>query len=262
MNAGNFFDTEDSEDEVKFVNHNPTDYQSFHTFNESLNKLYEVVEKEKTILERAKNLQLWDENLPPRWRGASLSKMENPASKEALSIIKTKGKGSFFVIGPPGAGKTYLAYAILRKYIGLGWVTPTRIKVISEDIILNYAGGGFEGKAKFDKLFDKNNTVYLIDNVGMKQQYDSRREIPMLEQLLEHIYSNSLMVIFTSAHSSSSFANKMTTSGGSKLKHLIADRVVEIKGTRTPTVNDWTEEEQEANEKLDKDKEILDEFDG
>lgn len=255
-----FFATEDN-DEVNFVNHNPTDYESFHAFNDDINKVYEKVEKENSRRDRAKFLEAWDNSMPDRWRGASLARIKNPAAAAALDLIK-QGKGNFFITGSSGAGKTYLAYAIIRRYIGVGWVTPSRVKIISEETILSYATSGFEGKYKFDKLFDKRYTLFLIDNVGMKAQYDTRRELPMFEQLLDYIYNNSLFVIFTSNNSAASFSNVLTESGASKFTHLIAGRTIEIKGTRTPSLNDWTENERKEMDALRTERELLDEFDG
>jgi len=253
------FSADDSEEPIEII-HNETNYESFHEFQNSMNETYERVEREKTLRERATNLKIWDSEVPERWRGASLSKIDNPAAKTILDMIKDKGKSNFFIFGDPGSGKTYLAYATVRKFIGAGLTTPSRVKLLNENLLLHYASTGFEGRAKFEKALDKQYSVYIIDNLGSKDVYDQRRDIPMIEQLIEHIYSNSLLVIFTSNHSSAHFAEKLTVSGASKFKHLIADVSVKINGTRTPELFDLTDDEKNGQVEESEDERMLNAF--
>lgn len=241
-------------DEFKFVKHNETDFSAFRDFQTSIDEKFAKSELEKSKRSRLDNLKKWDESLNNRWRGASLAKIGTPSSKEAIDVISKNGFGNFFINGDSGAGKTYLGYAILRRYIGAGWVTPSQIKVVSEDTIMSYALGGFEGRAKFEELLRPKYKVYLFDNVATKDHYDARREIPFWEQLLEHVYSNSLAAIFTSNETPSSFAGILNDSGNSKFRHMISDRILTVRGTRAPELAD----SQDAPVK----KSALDHFDG
>jgi hypothetical protein len=217
--------------DFKFVNHNETNYDTFKDFQSSINSKFTKIEKEKSRRERIKNLKTWDENLVSRWSGASLGKIDNPAAKQILEII---GKDGFE---------------------SSGYVSPSQIKIISEETIMGYALTGFEGRARFDELFDSKYKVYLFDNVGSKEEYNKRREVPFWEQLMEHIYSNSLVAIFTSNEEPQSFAGILNESGESKFSHIIADRVIEVIGTRTPKLPEVTEKKPSGGNNL------LDQFD-
>lgn len=247
---------ERTKNDFKFVNHNETDYSGFKDFQSSINEKFAKLEKEKSRRERIKNLKTWDENMVTRWRGASLGKTDNPAAQQILEIIGRDGFESFYIHGDVGSGKTYISYGILRKFIGSGYVSPSQIKIISEETIMGYALTGFEGRAKFDELFDSKYKVYLFDNVGSKTEYNKRREVPFWEQLMEHIYSNSLTAIFTSNEEPTSFAGILNESGESKFSHIIAERVIEVKGTRTPKLPSAPEKKPTNGDSL------LDQFDG
>lgn len=247
-------------DEYRFVNHNKTDFDSFKEFQKSVDQKFEKIEEKNSKEERRNHLKIWDESLAPRWRGASLAKIDNPASLQARKTLAKNNVESFFINGDPGAGKTYLGYAILRRYIGTGHVSPSQIKVISEEKIMSYALTGFEGRAKFDELFKPKYKVYLLDNVGAKQDYDVRREIPFWEQLIEHIYSNSLTAIFTSNGSPSSFAQILNDSGNSKFRNLVSGRVLTVTGDRVPEIDE--DEMGSSNRNSSGKKNVLDSFDG
>lgn len=212
---------------------NPTDFDSFKKFQNEIEERYSRVEKERIIRERQSNLEQWDNSLPPRWKGASLAKMNNPAAEKALNIIKNDGNGGFFITGNAGSGKTFLSYAIIRKYIGKGWTTFSQVKIVSEESLLGLGYMGFEGRSRFEKMFDRRYNTYFFDNVGEKETYDNKREIPLWERFIDHIYSNSLNAIFTSNYDIDSFANVLSDSGRAKFEALIGNRIIEINGTRS-----------------------------
>lgn len=226
-----------STEDFKFINHNEADYTSFKNFQNKLNEKFSEVEKRKELDTRKENLKTWDENLSSRWRGASLvtmAKNGDSASKTALKLMN-KGKiDNYFISGESGVGKTYLAYAIARRYIGLGYISPSQVKIISEEKIMSYALTGFEGRAKFDELFKPKYRLFLLDNVGSKESYDARREIPFWEQLIDHIYTNDLSAIFTSNEPAMAFARILNNSGDSKFRHMVNGRVITREGSRTP----------------------------
>lgn len=247
--------------DFKFANHNETDFDAFRKFQSDIDKRYSKVERERTIKERSANLEKWDNSLPERWRGASLSKIQNPAAGKALEVIKDQGKGSFFVYGDAGSGKTYLSYAIIRKYIGAGLTTFSQVKIISEENILGLAYTGFEGRSRFEKLFNDKYKVYLFDNVGGREVYDTKKETPLWERLIDHIYNNSLYAIFTSNETASNFSEILSDSGQAKFSHLISNRTIQVKGKRQPTLTD-KEYSQKTSSSKDNYDSKLDSFDG
>lgn len=234
-----FLYTENTESVPK---NNPTDYERYFELQKSIDEKMEKVNRDRTIMERKRNLVKWEQSLPVRWRGASLTKINTEAAKIVASKIKKYPNGSFYFKGEPGSGKTYLAYASLRRFIGSGFTTPSRIKIIGEDTILGYAKEGFRGRDQYNKLFNPIYNVYVFDNIGNQEVYDEK-EISLLEQLIDHVYSNSLTAIFTSTVPAIKFASILSGSTKSKLSFLIEDRAIKVQGHKAPTINDWDEDE-------------------
>lgn len=236
---------------------NPIDYEAFRKFQKDLDKRYSKVERERIIRERQSNLEQWDNSLPDRWKDASLSKMNNPAATKALDIIDNKGEGSFFINGSAGSGKTFLSYAIIRKYIGKGWTTFSQIKVISEESMLGYGYTGYIGRGEFEKMFNPIYNTYFFDNVCEREDYDPKREIPLWERIIDHVYTNSLHAVFTSNQSVDAFGSILSESGQSKLETLIEHRTIQINGTRK-----FTNAQNRNTNRASNKKSVFDNFDG
>lgn len=219
-------------DDLRFVKHNPTDFDSFRRFQEELDERFSKTEEDRGKRERKANLAKWSEMVGTRWAGATLKTIENEAVQDVVRLIKEHRKTSFWITGESGSGKSYLAYAIIRSYIGFGWTTPSQVERISEEVLLGMASTGFEGMARFNKLLAPKNKIYLFDGVGSKHTYTDR-EKQLWEQLIDHIYTNSLVAIFTSNKPAEDFGCHLSDSGNSKLEHLVRDREVVSLSTHT-----------------------------
>lgn len=229
---------------------NPTDYERYFELQKDIESRMEKVNKERVILERKRNLVKWDQSLPIRWRGASLNKINTDASKKVSKKLKQYPNGSFYFKGLPGSGKTYLAYAALRRLIGSGHTTPSRIKIISEDSVLGFSKEGYRGRDQYNQLFNNIYNVYLIDNIGNQKDYDEKESM-FLEQLIDHIYANSLMAIFTSTVSAGRFGGILTSTTKSKLSFLVEDRIIKVEGKKAPKISDNEEIEDEILSQFD-----------
>lgn len=216
---------------------NPTDYEKFFKLQEGIEKNMEEVNRDRIFQERKKNLYKWTRSLPSRWRTASLQSIDTESSQEVAEKLKKYPRGSFYFKGGPGVGKTFLAYATLRRMIGLGRTSPSRIKILSEDTILGYAKGGFRGRDQFNELFDPLYNVYVLDNIGGKEYYDEK-EITFWEQIIDHVYTNSLTAIFISSLSASRFSKILSDSTTSKLSFLIEDRIITVTGNKAPVLDE------------------------
>lgn len=252
-----------------FTRHNETNYDNFRKFQEEIDQRYVVLERERIIKERKNNLLKWMDKLPERWKDASLAKIikdrqDNDKSAEAAikinEIISSSGKGSFYLSGQASSGKTYLAYAVARKYITKGWTTPSQVMIISEESMLNLAHSGFSGRDRFEKLLSSQYNMYIFDNVGEKEQYDPAKEISLWERMIDHIYNNSLSAIFTSTFPLEDFTENMSESIQAKMVHLVDGRTINVYGSSLPSVKVVSKRDSSKEKKF---KDFpLDSFDG
>lgn len=229
---------------LKFVRHNPTDFEAFRKFQEELDLKFSGREAERERKDRKKNLETWSSLIGPRWAGASLKNIENEASIEVVTTLKNEHLTSFFIMGESNSGKSYLAYAILHAMIFKGWTTPSQVERISEEALKGMAGTGFEGMGRFTKLLAPRYKVYLFDGVGTKKTYTDKEQ-QLWEQLIDHIYTESLTAVFTSNVSMTEFGLHLSDSGYSKLQHIVGNREIESKST-------WAD--RESNSRLDSSK--------
>lgn len=245
----------------KVVNHNDKDFEAFNQFQNALDSKYSKLERDRNRQERISNVKKWDASQPPRWRGADLKTITNPAAQKVEALIRKHRWSSFYIKGEPGVGKSYLSLGIARRYISLGWVTPSQIKDVSEESLMSISKMGFAGQDKFSEFFNSNLKLYIFDNVGSRDSYD-KREAPMWEQILDHIYTNDLAVIFTGLKSAASFSEKLSSPAGSKFRHLIDGKIIEMTGKNSaPSLSDGEDEDRAEVEKFQQNKSLFGKFD-
>lgn len=218
------FWTPEITENFKFVKHNETDYESFKDFSREFNERFASIEAKREKTERIAALDKWDKELPERWKDAKLNLIKKPVVKKILESLESNPRGSFFFTGPSGAGKTFVAYALVRRFIGRGAVTPSQIKMISEAVLLNWASRGFKGADMLQQLLDERYKLYLFDGIGTLSDAEADKVAPLWEQIMDHIYSRDLIAIFTSGDSLERFSSSLSVSGETKLRTLVRER--------------------------------------
>jgi len=222
-------------EDFNFVKHNETDFASFREFTKDLDERYSSIEAKREHSERVAALDKWDRELPDRWKDAKLNLIKKPVVEKIIEALKSHPRGSFFFTGASGAGKTFVAYALVRRFIGRGIATPSQIKMISEPILLNWATRGFKGADMIQALMDERYKLYIFDGIGTLSDSESDKVAPLWEQILDHIYSRDLIAVFTSADSLEKLSSTLSPSGEIKLRTLVSGRdfVVEADGSKS-----------------------------
>lgn len=234
MEEHDSFWTPEVTENFRFVKHNDTDYESFKDFSKGIDERFASIEARREKAERIAALDKWDRELPDRWREAKLNLIKKPVVEKILKALEVNPRGSFFLKGASGAGKTFVAYALVRRLIGKGIATPSQIKMISESVLLNWASRGFKGADMLEQLLNERYKLYIFDGIGTLSDSEAEKVAPLWEQILDHIYSRDLIGIFTSSDDLDRFAETLSPSGETKLRTLVRGRdlVVEADGSK------------------------------
>lgn len=204
--------------------HNPADVESFEKFRTSLLSKYDRLSKEREREAALRNVRSWVEGLPPRWKDANLNTIEvESVTVEKVCESISRGVRSFYIVGNAGAGKTFLAYAILRRLIGIGEVSPSRILVISEPDILRYVRAGFDGQKEIEKILSRQYDVILFDDAGSKKTYNDSYDTPILGLFFSRIYNNNTSVIVTSSLPVERYGSMLGEQTEARLENMFLD---------------------------------------
>jgi len=142
--------------------------------------------------------------VPAHWRGASLGECVDLPGKlvEAARQWAESPFGIVLLYGPPGAGKSYLAVAMLRAVLESGTLPPASCRYIAEREFLDELKAGFDPDAKpiSPRLLPPDHPrrvgLLLYDDMGAARQTDwSRGEVAAL---IEHRHADGLPTIITS----------------------------------------------------------------
>lgn len=219
-----------------FVKHNDTDYEKFKDFSKGLDERFTSIEARREKSERVAALEKWDRELPERWSDAKLTLIKKPVVKKIIAALEAHPRGSFFLDGASGAGKTFVGYALVRRLIGQGVATPSQIKMISESVLLNWASLGFHGAKMIDQLLDSRYKLYIFDGIGTLDEKQVLKVTPLWEQIIDHIYSKDLVAVFTSADDLDRFCEAFSPSGETKLRTLVKDRAFTVESDGSKAV--------------------------
>lgn len=218
-------------DDFNYVKHNKTDFEGFKQFQSSVEEKFELIEKKRRRAERIANLEKWDKSLPDRWVEARFNKIEKPVMAKITAALKRNARQSFFLTGASGSGKTFVAYAIARRFIGHGVVSTSQVRIVSEQVLLNQASRGFKGQDDFNELLNPKTKLFVFDGIGALSDKEADQVAGFWEQIIDHVYSKDLMVIFTSADSLDRFTSSLSPSGESKLRTLVEHGQFEVEST-------------------------------
>lgn len=218
--------------DLDFVNHNETDFDSFREYTKVIEERYEAARKAKELEAKKKNLVKWVQEIPERWRRASLKTYDADSCGGAQSsveaakrMLRSKQRG-FYISGPHTSGKSYLAYAMIREFVAHGKLKPSQIRVITEGDLISLANGGYETREALDKIFDPHYKCYLFDSLGTRSQYDEKREAPAITKLIEEAYNRSALFISTSHMDLELYESGLSEQSAAKLRHMVKDGII------------------------------------
>lgn len=204
------------------------DHKRFNQIQSNIDTRMKAYERDKRRADRASNLRLWDRNTPRRWRGATLSSLDERVRERCMEFLKDlKSGNALFLYGPPGSGKTHTAYAVIRKMVAKGFISPGRFMRITESSIESMANNGYKGANEFSDLLNRNYDAVIIDNLNAERFYSDKVEA-MMEELLTKLYEDSTVLILCSQKSADQWYTYAPSGSVSSMRSSIGNRVIEL----------------------------------
>ncbi len=147
-------------------NNNPTDFNSYNDFMKEQKAQDAILQKRKKELRLQKNLTEWTDSLGPIWSQADLAFFMPEFIKKVGAQVTSSRWGGIILMGASSKGKTFFSYALIKRYIALGWVTPSQIHFIDYFTGMENINGMFQSRIWKDKIFNKNNKIIVVENVS------------------------------------------------------------------------------------------------
>lgn len=211
----------------KAINHNKTDHERYRREQDEVNANFQARAVQRARNDRVANLRVWDERVPPRWQGASIGHLpEGP--QEVFKKIIAEGGRSAYITGREGSGKTYAAYAFIRRMVGRGTLLPSGVRTYTEAEIVGHARGGFSGRDALQAILDdKKTSAIILDGVGFVDDYTDRDAIAV-EQIIDRAYAEDLPLIVTGSIGPRDWANRFSESTDARLRELLRANVITL----------------------------------
>lgn len=157
--------------------------------------------------------------IPPRYTSVDYDRDVPQHIKDLFAGIFNTRKG-LYIHGTVGAGKTHIAYAILKHYEeppatrrGVFWNTAELLQEIKDD----YDRHTTDKNHTFERLMESNQLLFL-DDIGSETPTDWVRE--RFYSVINRRYNHCLPIIFTS--------NFTIAQLSTRLGDRIASRIVEM----------------------------------
>lgn len=209
------------------INHNKTDHERYRREQAEIDENFADRTPDRLRSDRLANLRVWDQRVPPRWSGASISRLPDGPQNRFKEILAAQGH-SAYITGREGSGKTYAGYAFIRRLVGRGAVLPSGVRVYSETTLIEYCRAGFAGRDALQAIADDNKTTaIMLDGIGFADDYTDRDAIA-IERVIEKAYNENLPLIVTASIEPTSWVKRFSESTEVRLRELIKSNVVAL----------------------------------
>lgn len=151
------------------ANNNPTDMDAFRKYMEDERRVMKSIQKEKEINRLKKNLITWTDSLEWPWNQADLRFFQGEAMVSINEELKHGKLRSFVMMGGTSRGKTFLSYAVVRRFLQMGYVTPSQIRRTTVREGAANINGMFQSRAWKDNFFNNEAKLFLIEGASREQ---------------------------------------------------------------------------------------------
>lgn len=210
--------------------HNESDFEAFERRQKRDRERSEIRRRRRIEAAVEENLEIWENSVSDRWRGADLHRIDREQSNRILDQIEKNGFVSFFFYGSTGIGKTYHAYAVIKEYIRRGWLSPDQVIVLNEGQLLDYVSTGFEGRNKLAEVLSDKYKFYFIDDIGRGGSAPEDKRNALWDRMMDHMYAKDVNFVLTSNFTLKGLSDNFSDASLDRLMLQTLERRIEFTG--------------------------------
>lgn len=156
---------------------NPTDMDAYREYMRQERLELQKLEKEKEIKRLKKNLEDWTESLDWPWNQADLRFFQGRPVEIVNEELKHGKLRSFVMLGGANRGKTFLTYAVVKRFLQMGLVTPSQIRRTTVREAASNINGMFQSREWKDNFFSKDAKLLIVEGASREQSQLSDKSI-------------------------------------------------------------------------------------
>ena len=207
------------------VRHNKVNHSNFQAFQARFENNHKNIESKLRKNVIRENLGVFAEEVPPRFAHASLPELARTNGSEETKWVLARLNNpsqpiSFYLGVTSGYDNVMVAYAILRRYVGLGFLSPKQMVHIEENDIITLAKAGFHGAQDLQKLITKQTRAVIFSASSLVPSY-SLQEDNYLSKIIDTIYKSNLTLLVTSPLPFDEWVEKFSLTTENHIKNII-----------------------------------------
>lgn len=211
----------------------PLDHKKYLEYQKELKDRFQDYEKEEKKRALAANLLLWDSETPYRLKGSRLSKFSEDIQEKAGNYLKnSRSVAGVYIQGKEvsGLSNSSLGYSILRKLVGAGRISPSKVLKISETEIVSYAKNGFQGQNDYrNRVLQKDFDAIIVEGIGNNVPYSVQVE-NAFNDLIHKIYYESILAVFCGSGTFESWTELLTEASDLTVREVVGSNLISCDG--------------------------------
>ena len=210
---------------VPQVRHNEVNHSNFQAFQARFENNHKNIESKLRQNVIRENLSSFADVVPPRFAHVSLPELSRTSGREEIQWVLERLKNpsqpvSFYLGVTSGYDNVMAAYAIMRRYVGLGFLSPKQMVHIEENDIITLAKAGFHGAQDLQKLITKHTRAVIFSTSTLVPSY-STQEDNYLSKIIDTIYKRNMVLLITSPLPFNKWVGKFSLTTENQIKNII-----------------------------------------